>query len=135
MIVDISQKLTTNYIMTEIIKIYNGKGKIKIKGNITDSYFYINSKPKVVSFFAEVGTVWRYLIGTSLTEKIIEENYQYENLVSNGQLDLDVSLQNQFGHVLNLLSNGQYELKFCEFPYNIKYLDLGNEGKPYYDTY
>ena len=121
--------------MTEIIDIYEGKGKIKIKGNITDSYFYINGNPKIVSFFAEVGTVWRYLIGTTITDKIIDDNYQYESLVSSGKLNFDVSLQNQFGHILNSLSNGQYELKFCEFPFDINYLELNDEGKPYYDTY
>ena len=128
---NVSGKLTTNYIMTEIIDIYEGKGKIKIKGNITDSYFYINGNPKIVSFFAEVGTVWRYLIGTTITDKIIDDNYQYESLVSSGKLNFDVSLQNQFGHILNSLSNGQYELKFCEFPFDINYLELNDEGKPF----
>ncbi len=121
--------------MTEIIDIYEGKGKIKIKGNITDTYLYINGNPKIVSFFAEVGTVWRYLIGTSITEKIIDDNYLYESLVGTGKLDFNNSLQNQFGHILNLLSNGKYELKLCEFPYKITYLGLNNEEKPYSDTY
>lgn len=121
--------------MTEIIDIYDGKGKIKIKGDITDSYLYINGEPKVVSFFAERGTVWRYLIGTAITQKIIDENYQYESLVSTGNLDCNMSLHNQFGHILRLLSNGQYELKYGEFPYEVKYLKLHGDEKPYYDVY
>lgn len=121
--------------MTEIIDIYDGKGKIKIKGDITDSYLYINGEPKVVSFFAEINTVWRYLIGTAITQKIIDENYQYESLVSTGNLDCNMSLHNQFGHILKLLSNGQYELRYGEFPYDITYLKLNGDEKPYYDVY
>lgn len=123
--------------MIEIVDIYDGAGKIKIKGEITDSYLYINNKPQIVSFFAEIGTVWRYLIGTSVTKKLIDENFQYENLVSSGILDDNKSLSDQFQHILKLLSNGQYKLSYSEFSYSTRLLDLqhNNNAKPFYDTY
>ena len=123
--------------MTESINIYNGNGKIKIKGNATEAHLFINQKPQIGTFLTEIGTTWRYLIGTEITCGLLQENYEYEDLVCNGKVDANLSLHEQFNFILKLLSNGNYQLDFCKFPFNVNFLPANSlkNSRPYYDTY
>lgn len=103
--------------MKEEINIYNGKGILHLKGNLSETFLFIKKNPQMVCFHAEIGTVWRYHIGCEIEGNILDENYKYESLVRTGEVNFDLELSKQFNHITELLTNGQYELHLCEFPW------------------
>ncbi|KOY85820.1 hypothetical protein AD998_06350 [bacterium 336/3] len=106
--------------MNEIIEISNGKGNIHIKGNAMESYLYIKKKPKIAIFFVNYNTILRYQISTEITQEILQENYIYENIVSNGILQKKLSLSEQFSHLTQLLTNGLYLLSYEKSEFQVQ---------------
>jgi hypothetical protein len=123
--------------MKEVIEIHNGKGIIHLKGGPSDTILYIKKKPRIICFHAEIGTTWRYQIGREIHENIISENYKYEEIVKSGEIDSKIKLSDTFKHILELLTNGVYELKLCEFSGNSGFLPVISEDiiHPFYEVY
>ncbi|WP_375560667.1 hypothetical protein ACE193_23735 [Bernardetia sp. OM2101] len=98
--------------MKEEIYVHSGRGILNIKGSPTESILYVRSKPRIMSFFAEVNTTLRYQIGKEVTEELIRVNHKYENIVNEGNIDLNKSLEEQFQYITELLTNGKYTLSY-----------------------
>lgn len=123
--------------MKELVDIYTGTGIIHLTGSPSETILYIKKEPRLACFFAEVGTVWRYHMGQEINEDLLRDNYEYERLVKDGQVDPQKPLSEQFKHLTNLLTNGSYSLQLCKFPWQLRVLpgtDRDNT-KSFYDTY
>lgn len=123
--------------MKEELFLYDGKGVIQLKGGPSETFLYIKKKPRIACFLAILNTVWRYHMGREIDENLIMENYQYENLVSSGEVNLNDKLSDQFIHIVQLLTNGNYELSLCEFPWSLDVVSAMAKAveNAYYDAY
>ena len=123
--------------LEEEIYISKGKGVIHLKGGPSDTFLYVKKNPRIACFHAEIGTVWRYQVGNEIHENIIGENYQYEKLVKTGNINQDETLSSQFSHILELLTNGLYKLKLCEYSGDTRLLPAIEKGNlnSEYDVY
>lgn len=123
--------------MSEEIYVHSGRGILNIKGSPTESILYVKSKPRIMSFFAEVNTTIRYQIGKEITEELIRENYKYETIVNEGNIDLSKSLEEQFQYITELLTNGKYKLSYYTERHETHVQPAISKDSTYisYDTY
>lgn len=123
--------------MKEEVYVHSGRGVLNIKGSPTESILYIKSKPRIMSFFAEVNTTLRYQIGKEITEELIQSNYKYEDIVNEGNIDLNKSLEEQFQYITQLLTNGTYYLSYYTERHETHLQPAISKDSTYisYDTY
>ena len=123
--------------MKEEVNIYDGRGVIHLKGSTSETFLYVKNKPRIASFHAEIGTIWRYQIGREISDNLIGENHKYEELVSSGEIIEEEKLSRQFNHITQLLTNGNYELHYCEFSWELNILPAIEKcnNKTFYDVY
>lgn len=123
--------------MQETIYLHDGLGIIYLRGGPIDTFLYVRKEPRLAIFYAEVGTIWRYLVGREISEKLLHDNYRYEALVAAGRVAPGAALADQFKHVLKLLSNGSYQLSleaFLRTPPIVPAISH-DDPTPYYDHY
>lgn len=95
-------------------EIYGKNGIIRISGNAQETMLFLKNEPIHYSWFAEIGSTWRYHIAKGIAEKDIQRNVEIDTIVNEG-----ISNEEEFLAVCEYYSNflnyghyefGQYEL-------------------------
>lgn len=70
--------------MKKRIETYGKNGVLEIVGNPQESILYLKDKPIQYSWFAEIGSTWRYHIAQGLNQQAVEVNKGIEDLLKRG---------------------------------------------------
>lgn len=70
--------------MKRIIETYGKNGVLEIIGNPQESILFLKDRPIQYSWFAEVGSTWRYHIAQGLNNQAVEINKGIEDLLKRG---------------------------------------------------
>jgi len=116
-------------------EIYGKNGVIRISGNAQESMLFLRNEPIHYSWFAEIGSTWRYHIAKGITENSIKKNEEIDRIVGQG-----ISNQNDFlavsEYYSNFLNYGFYEFGLFQLSTGI-YMTHIPEAENYvsYDYY
>ncbi|MCP3929988.1 MAG: hypothetical protein GY705_12915, partial [Bacteroidetes bacterium] len=70
--------------MKRKIETYGKNGVLEIIGNPQETVLYLRDRPIQYSWFAEVGSTWRYHIAQGLNKQAVELNQSIEDLLKRG---------------------------------------------------
>ena len=105
-----------------------GQGPIDIIGDAQQSILLLHNQPIQFSWFAEIGTTWRYHIATALSSDAIIANEKVDKLLGRG-----IKFHHEFDRVVKhyetLFSEGSYICGFYEIPADIGIIDFPNEAE------
>lgn len=89
-------------------EIYGKNGILRISGNAQEAMLFFKNEPIHYSWFAEIGSTWRYHIAKGINKNDLKKNEEIDRIVNNG-----ISNQGEFLAVCeyysNFLSYGNYE--------------------------
>ena len=89
-------------------EIYGKNGTTRISGNAQETMLFLKNKPIHYSWFAEIGSTWRYHIATGINESDFKRNTEIDRIVNKG-----ISNQGEFlatsEYYSNFLNYGIYE--------------------------
>jgi len=116
-------------------EIYGKNGILRISGNPQEAMLFLKNEPIHYSWFAEIGSTWRYHIAKGLNENSIRKNEEIDRIVNKG-----ISNQGEFlavsEYYSNFLNYGFYEFAAYEMVTGI-YMTSIPEAEDYvsYDYY
>lgn len=94
--------------MKKKVEISNKYGIIDIKGDNQESVLYLNSLPIQYTWFAEIGSTWRYHIAKGVNERSWAESNHSSEILKNG-----IESEKEFDHLVEyysrFLKTGEYE--------------------------
>jgi hypothetical protein len=109
--------------MKRIVQIDGSNGVIKITGNPQESILYLKDKPIQYSWFAEVGSTWRYHIAQGLNQQAVEVNKGIEGLLKRGvQNEGDFLAVTEY--FISFLSDGSYEFGYYELSEDTNWIEI-----------
>ncbi len=89
-------------------EIYGKNGILRISGNAQETMLFLKNEPIHYSWFAEIGSTWRYHIAKGINENDIKRNIEIDRIVNKG-----ISNEGEFLAVCeyysNFLNYGNYE--------------------------
>lgn len=65
-------------------EIYGKNGILRISGNHQEAMLFLKNEPIHYSWFAEIGSTWRYHIAKGIEENAIKRNIEIDRIVNNG---------------------------------------------------
>lgn len=105
------------------IQTYGKNGVLEIIGNPQETMLFLNDKPIQYSWYAEIGTTWRYHIARGLKKKAIPLSYNIE-----GSLKSEIKNEDDFRNVakyfVNFLKYGTYEYGYYEMFKELNWIEI-----------
>ncbi|MEL6676453.1 MAG: hypothetical protein AAFR61_29865 [Bacteroidota bacterium] len=115
--------------MKHILTTQGKQGVLEILGNPQESILYLNDRPIQYSWYAEVGSTWRYHIAQGLTKQAVDLNQGIEALLKRG-----IQHKGDFLAVAEyfqgFLAAGTYEYGYYELPRDAQWVEIP-EGEQY----
>ncbi len=97
--------------MKKRVNIQHDEGVLILQGNFKETVLYANQLPIQYTWFAEIGSTWRYHIARSLPPHTIKENKENQELVKRG-----IKSTGDFYEIVNyykqFLGRGEYEFGY-----------------------
>ena len=121
--------------MKRIIEIIGKNGVIDIYGNPLETIFYLRGKPIQYSWFAEVGSTWRYHLAQGLNKQSVKLNLEIQRILKEG-----VKNEGEFLAITEYFNQffvyGKYEYGYFELFNGIYWVDIPhNEEYDCFDYY
>lgn len=121
--------------MKRSCEIIEENGILKISGNPQESVLYLKGEPLQYSWFAEIGTTWRYHIAKGITDKSIGENQKIQDLSRRG-----IKNETDFlwitDYFKKFLCRGKYDFGYFELFDDIYWVEIPeNEVYKNFDYY
>ena len=118
--------------MKRTIETYGKNGVIEIVGNPLETILYLKDKPIQYSWFAEVGSTWRYHLAQGLSKQSVTVNQDVQQLLKKGianheEFHKATEYFNQF------LKYGNYEFGVFELFTGISWINIPQEEE--YDSF
>jgi hypothetical protein len=114
--------------MKKKIDISNKYGIIDIKGDNQESVLYLNSLPIQYTWYAEVGSTWRYHIAKGVNERSWAESILASEILKNG-----IGSKNEFDDLVEyysqFLKSGQYEFGIYDLHEHYDLIHLPEEDE------
>jgi hypothetical protein len=112
--------------MKKIIETYGKNGVLEIVGNPQETILYLKDRPIQYSWYAEVGSTWRYHIAQGLNKQVIEVNKTIENILKEG-----IKNEGEFlaitEYFTSFLKYGKYEFGSYEMNEDIGWVEIPKE--------
>lgn len=116
-------------------EIYGKNGILRISGNAQEAMLFLKNEPIHYSWFAEIGSTWRYHIAKGINEGDIKRNTEIDRIVNKG-----ISNEGEFlavcEYYANFLNYGNYEFGYYQLSNGI-YMTTIPDAENYvsYDYY
>jgi hypothetical protein len=112
--------------MKALIKTDGKRGVLEINGNPQEVILYLNDRPIQYSWYAEVGSTWRYHIAQGLNKQAIHVNQWIEGLLKRG-----IGNEGDFLAVAEYFNDffkaGTYEYGYYALPQDAGWIDIPEE--------
>ncbi|MEO1450749.1 MAG: hypothetical protein AAFV07_14565 [Bacteroidota bacterium] len=109
--------------MKHSLTTYGKNGVLKIKGNPQETMLYLRSKPIQYSWYAEVGSTWRYHIAQGLDKQAINIHAGMEEQLKNG-----IANEGEFLGICEYFNRfftyGTYEYGHFELPVDLGWIEI-----------
>ncbi|MEL6660981.1 MAG: hypothetical protein AAFN81_11775 [Bacteroidota bacterium] len=109
--------------MKKRIETYGKGGVLEISGNPQETILYLKGKPIQYSWYAEVGTIWRYHIAQGLKKKAVQLSKRVEE-----QLRRGVANEVEFSEIAEYFNSffgyGTYEYGYYELFEDIQWINI-----------
>jgi hypothetical protein len=109
--------------MKRIIETYGKNGVLEIIGNPQESVLYLKDRPIQYSWYAEVGSTWRYHIAQGLYNQAVNINKGIEDLVKRG-----IENEGEFLWITEYFNAffkyGKYEYGYYELFEDVSWLEI-----------
>ena len=109
--------------MKRIIETYGKNGVLEIVGNPQETILYLRDKPIQYSWYAEVGSTWRYHIAQGLNNQAVNLNNGIEDLLKRG-----IENEGDFLEVAEcfnkFLKYGKYEYGYYELFEDVNWIEI-----------
>ena len=115
--------------MKKRIEILNKYGIIDIKGDNQESVLYLNNLPIQYTWYAEIGSTWRYHIAKGVNERSWAESRFSSDILRNG-ISSETEFQDIVGYYSQFLKTGRYEFGMYDLHEHYDLIHLP-EGKGY----
>ncbi|WP_018343455.1 hypothetical protein [Cytophaga aurantiaca] len=121
--------------MKKKINIQNDDGVIELRGSFQDAALYLNKEPIQYTWFAEIGSTWRFHIAKGLPPGTIKENLENQERVKKGILTEEdfyaiVDYYKQF------LARGEYEFGYYKLHKHHDWINIPkNDEFKHFDYY
>lgn len=109
--------------MKTIYETYGKQGVLKITGNPQESILYLRNIPIHYSWYAEIGSTWRYHIAKGLNQKSIQENNGIKELLRKG-LKNEGDFLWASEYFREFLCYGKYEFGYYELIKDLYWIDI-----------
>lgn len=121
--------------MKRTIETYGKNGVIEITGNPLESILYLKDKPIQYSWFAEVGSTWRYHLAQGINNQSVVVNKEMQRILKRG-----IQNEGEFLAVTEYFNQffkyGSYEYGLFELFTGIHWIDIPqNEEYDSFDYY
>ncbi|MEO0724835.1 MAG: ParB N-terminal domain-containing protein [Bacteroidota bacterium] len=109
--------------MKRRIETYGKGGVLEISGNPQETILYLKGKPIQYSWYAEIGSIWRYHIAQGLNKKAVQLNKRVE-----GQLRQGIANEGEFLGIAqyfnSFFSYGTYEYGYYELLEDLQWINI-----------
>lgn len=106
--------------MEEFFQLTSGNNTIDVNGlNNSATLYHKNKKMSFIFHYCE-STDMRYYLGTGIESLRLDSKNDYHSVTNEGRFDFNSSLSKQFSHILNLLTNADYNLRLCKLETEIE---------------
>jgi hypothetical protein len=105
---------------------FGHNGILKITGSPLETVLFLKNTPIHYSWFAEIGTTWRYHLAKGLNQKAIQENNGIKDLLRRG-LENEGDFLWAVQYFLDFLCFGKYEFGFYELIDDLYWTDIARE--------
>ena len=109
--------------MKRIIETYGKNGVLEIIGNPQETILYLRDKPIQYSWYAEVGSTWRYHIAQGLNKQAVKLNNRIEDL-------LKIEIENETDFIATteyfnkFFKYGKYEYGYFEMFKDLNWIEI-----------
>lgn len=109
--------------MKRIIETYGKNGVLEIIGNPQESILFLKDRPIQYSWFAEVGSTWRYHIAQGLNNQVVEINKGIEDLLKRG-IENEGDFLEITEYFNQFLKYGKYEYGYYEMIKEMDWIEI-----------
>ena len=109
--------------MKTIIETYGKNGVLEIVGNPQETILYLKDRPIQYSWYAEVGSTWRYHIAQGLKNQAVKLNHGIEESLKRGIKNEGdfLAISEYFNQFFKY---GTYEYGYFEMPKDVNWIEI-----------
>lgn len=121
--------------MKRIIETYGKNGVLEIVGNPQETILYLRDKPIQYSWYAEIGSTWRFHIAQGLNNQAVNLNNRIEDLLKRG-IKNEVDFLGVAEYFNRFFKYGKYEYGYYEMFKDISLIGIPkDENYESFDSY